>query len=478
MKTKFIFSVIIIVSLCTGKVNSQIDLSTQKAVLITKDKVILEQHLKEYATFTIDKREIINTLRTNGTGQFRLHIDEQQDWTLDLQLNDMRAPDYKQTYISDKGKFEYESYHVNTFKGTTSTNQIARFTIDENNFFGVILDEKFHYVIRPAKDYTKNSLDESLIVYKSSDIIFENEIFDYIHDALIVPDDGENENEEESVMRSSSAYTPCTYYLKIATDADYGTYQGNGSNLTNTYGYVFSILNIVEGFYESTFNLRFIITYQNVWTTTSNGYPYTQTATCSDLLSQFRNYWNSNMTEISRNIAHLFTAQLLGCAWIGRIDNPTTPITNNSYAYGLSPFWSITYKTVTHEIGHNLNALDANLMYPVPPECLCGNDFRSIMCQGYNISSNLWFCQTSIDQISPFLASRSAFLTGSFPNNLTLNGTVSGFNKYQATQKITSNQVVNSGYTIYKAPEVELGNNFEVKLGAEFEIIIDDNGCP
>ena len=51
------------------------------------------------------------------------------------------------------------------------------------------------------------------------------------------------------------------------------------------------------------------------------------------------------------------------------------------------------------------------------------------------------------------------------------------FEFYQATQKITSNQVINSGYTVYKAEEVELDNNFEIKLGAAFDIIIDNNGC-
>ena len=99
------------------------------------------------------------------------------------------------------------------------------------------------------------------------------------------------------------------------------------------------------------------------------------------------------------------------------------------------------------------------------------------MCPFVSYAQNLWFCQTSINQIAPYLAINSALLTGNFPNNLTLSGIVNGFNEYQATQKITSNQIINSGYTIYKAAEVELDNDFEVKLGAEFEIIID-NGCP
>jgi len=210
--------------------------------------------------------------------------------------------------------------------------------------------------------------------------------------------------------------------------------------------------------------MTFIVTYQNVWTTTSNGYPYS-----ASMLEEFRTYWKKNNSSVVRDIAHLFTGKYIGigCAW--------RPGLGTDYAYAISGFGTEMQYTVTHEIGHNLDADDANLMNPVPPECLCGTSSRSVMCQG---SSNLWFCQTSINQINPFLASNSTLLTGSFPANRTLSGTVNGFNVYQATQKITSNQVINSGYTVYKAKEVELGNDFEVKLGAEFEIIIDDNDCP
>jgi len=280
---------------------------------------------------------------------------------------------------------------------------------------------------------------------------------------------------EENMIRGN---TPCTYYLKIATDTDYEFYQAKGNNLARTYSDIFSVLNIVEGVYESTFKMTFIVTHQNIWTTTSSGYAYNSTD-YAVLLNQFRNYWNTNMTGVSRNIAHLFTGKNIGvwgAAWLGQISNPNVPISANS-AYAVSWLRPEMYQTTAHEIGHNLNALDANLMNPVPPECLCGGNTASVMCQGLK-AANLWFCQTSINQISPFLASKSTLLTGSFPANLTLTGTVSGFNVYQATQKITSTQVINSGYTIYKAPEIDLGSNFEVKLGAEFEMIIDDNDCP
>ena len=382
-KVNFMFSVFFIAILCLGKINAQIISTITKSALLDQDKTTINQCLLEYTTFTMDKRALVDSLQKYGRYQFKIRIDERQDWTLDLQFNDMRAPDYTGTYISDKGKFEYKPFILNTYKGKTSNDQIARFTIDENNFFGVILDNEYHYVIRFVRDFTKNSSDERLIVYKSLDIL-ENEFFDYINDALIAPD--ENENMEENMIREN---TPCTYYLKIATDTDYEFYQAKESNLAKTYSDIFSVLNIVEGVYEATFNMTFIITHQNVWTTTSGGYPY-NTSTDGDLLfANFHTYWNNNMTGVSRNIAHLFSGKstlispsngnmaINGLARLGQI--------NTSSAYSLSRLRPEMYQTTAHEIGHNLNATDN------PSNCSCGTSSASVMCQGTK-DANLWFC--------------------------------------------------------------------------------------
>jgi hypothetical protein len=89
------------------------------------------------------------------------------------------------------------------------------------------------------------------------------------------------------------------------------------------------------------------------------------------------------------------------------------------------------------------------------------------MCQGQK-DNNLWFCQQSIGEISPFLASKSSYLTGNISDNLTLSGTVTGFNEYQAKTQITFTQVINSGFTIYKSPTIILSSGFEVKNGSVF----------
>ena len=60
-------------------------------------------------------------------------------------------------------------------------------------------------------------------------------------------------------------------------------------------------------------------------------------------------------------------------------------------------------------------------------------------------------------------------------DNLTLSGTQTGNNEHKALNTIESTQVINSGNTTYTAgDEIILNPGFEVKLGAEFEAIIDD----
>ena len=495
MKTATIFYVIVVTTalLHVSKINSQIVSAAQSIMLSKQDRAILDECLSEYTVFTIDKSEIIENLNTTGYTLFQLHVDEERDWTIYLEPNDMRAPDFKQTYVTDEGIFESEEpFVVNTFKGQTTNGQIARFTIDENSFSGIILYDHYHYVIGQAKDYTQNNADESLIVCKASDIIAKNEDFsDYGNDTLVTPDDDiERESMEQDSTEGGSRSTPCTYYLKIATDADYEFYQKNMYNLTGSYSEIFSKLNKAEGVYEARFKLKFIVTHQNVWTsTTASGYPYTPTMItvgsnqkidADILLGNLRTYWNNNMTNVSRNLAHLFTGKedLFSPSGNSAIVGLAAPggghISDNwSYALTQKPTatWSAFEKTVAHEIGHNLNA-----SHPVNTVDCCNLNYQpSLMCQGGIINPYLWFCDESINQITPFLQSKSSNLTWNFPGALTLSGSQTGFNAHQAQQTITSTQVINSGYTSYKAgSKIVLKPGFHAKAGSRFIASIED----
>ena len=61
------------------------------------------------------------------------------------------------------------------------------------------------------------------------------------------------------------------------------------------------------------------------------------------------------------------------------------------------------------------------------------------------------------------------------PANLTLSGTKTGNNEYEALNSIQSTQVIHSGTTTYTAGnEIVLNPGFETEAGAEFEAVIED----
>ena len=393
----------------------------KRASLAANDKVILDRHLSKYTAFTIDERELAGFFR-GGSGSIRLQIDEELDWTIRLELHDLRDPDYRAFYITAEGEFEItEPFIVNTFKGETSTGQHVRFTIDENTLFGVIFGENYHYVIRSANDYTQNRGDKSFIVYKSWDVIPDENFPDYIHDALEVPNDNNEQLIAQGITRSATRSS--TNSLKIATDADYEFYSKYGASTNSK---IMSIINLADAVYTSTFGLRLYVTFQNYYTSTASPYAYTS-STASLLLDSFKNYWNVSRTDptgtkpgvthINRNIAHLFTGKtltqpstpgfILGISFMGHINGNTA---NNS-AYSVTMDYANMEYSTTHEIGHNLNASDN------PSDGNCSSPTaRSVMCQGDNIPS-LVFSTQSQNQINGFLntainAGQLAYING------------------------------------------------------------------
>jgi len=448
---------IAIIVMIIGMLNAQVKPAISQKNLSVSDKNVLDKHFKKYKTFSIDKKEVLDSLKNHGKCRVQLTIDKENDWLIDLQINDMRSSDFITTYTSDFGTFQSNSFIPNTYKGKTSDNRIARFTIDDDEFWGIINSNEKQVIIRQTKDYTNKSIDENLIIFEKSDIIITGGNDDFVTDALIAPI-------ENITINTLKTAVLCPYYLQIATEADYEFYQVMGSNIINTYSYIFSILNLIEGVYESTFDLRFKVTFQNVWTTSSD--PYTNTTSSETLLNEFTTEWNTNRSGITRDIAHLFTGRNysgLGIAWVGQI--------GTNWAYSSGEYRAEMYETTAHEIGHNLNAT-----HPTSSDCLCGGETASVMCTGLK-ANNLWFCQTSINEISPFLESKRAYLLSSMLDNQTLSGTVNSFKVYLARGKITSTQVIENGLTVYRSKEHELNGGFEVKLGAEFQMIIDDNGC-
>lgn len=442
------------------KVISQIEINATKVSLSNDKSALLRQQVSKYQAFSIGNTEWTESLINNKEGILKLQIDSIYNWMINLRLNDLRSPYYKAIYTTEKDTIVYPELEINTFKGETFDGRITRFTITKDYLMGVILDGQKYYTIRPLSDYTKNKNDKELIIYESSDIIsqeyFKNDFEETIENAIT------QQKQIASVRGISNDIEPCSYYLEIATDADYEYFMNaGGGNVINTYQNILSVLNIVEGVYESIFGIKFLVTFQNVYTTISNPY---STTDASALLNQFKDYWNSNRTDVIRDVAHLFTGQTLnnnivGIAKLGHIGD------NQSYSLSMNRLQMFT--TTAHELGHNFNA-----NHPSSATCECGTPLASVMCQGTK-DSNLWFCDVSINEIAHFFMSKFSILSN-ISNDLTLSGTKNGYNAYTALNNIQSTQTINSGMTEYAAGnQIVLTPGFHAQAGSIFNAKID-----
>ncbi|HQV00120.1 MAG TPA: zinc-dependent metalloprotease, partial [Bacteroidia bacterium] len=197
---------------------------------------------------------------------------------------------------------------------------------------------------------------------------------------------------------------PCKF-LEIATEADFEYYQDFSSNVNTALNRIRTILNQVEGLYTGTFKVKFVLRYQQIWTTAAD--PYSGD-TLQGILPQFTNWWNANRTSINRDVTHMFTGRSIsnttvGFAWIGVVCDA------NWYYSTVTNFSPVTMSTInlsTHELGHNFGA---------------GHDITcnpsSIMCPNIQSGSVGW-AATSITEINSHLNTISC-LDESFPNSIT-----------------------------------------------------------
>ena len=142
------------------------------------------------------------------------------------------------------------------------------------------------YYVEPLRNYLPSALAGELVIYSHADIKTDEDMKCGVSLA---------ERLERGVDRltaqveASTSTTPTKYEFEIATEADYEYVQAIGSSEEATRE-IESILNQVEGVYQSELLLQLRISFQHVWATEDD--PYTATNT-SDLFDEFAEHWNT-----------------------------------------------------------------------------------------------------------------------------------------------------------------------------------------
>ncbi|HYO64141.1 MAG TPA: M12 family metallo-peptidase [Pyrinomonadaceae bacterium] len=370
----------------------------------------LQRVLRDFDLLDLDTAEAARRVRHDG----RLTLDTSEGrLELSLTPNDMRAPNYRAEAMTDAGPVALESGPVRTFKGKVAgaKSSEVRLTIDERTLEGLVVVNGEKHFIEPASKYSSaaaaaTSADggRSFVFYSEADVIKTD-----IGECGLTMAEEVGQQAARIGPGSAAAvkgggeelFAPF-HEVEIATDADFEYFTATNSDANAVNQEIQTILNQVEGIYEPQIGLTFRITFQNVWTTSSD--PYTSTAS-QTVLNEMRIHWDNSRAGVQRDVAHLWTGKEFDGTTIGIAFRPGIECNDLGLAYGVSQRLITLrekYLVAAHEIGHNFNAEHTNTVTG------CEN---TIMHPSLGGATQENFCQFSRDQITNHAVNNTACLT-------------------------------------------------------------------
>ncbi len=320
-------------------------------------------------------------------------------------MNDIRSSQFKAVAMTGKGAEELTQTFANTYRGFESDDprNIVRLNIDESQFEGYINSGKRWIYFDKLNRYLPAESDDKIVVYDATDVI-PDLTKTCGSDMLKV-----EKKKFDSQLHQRSAATGNCHFLEIATEADYEYFQAFSQSANLAFRRIRDILNLVEGLYTPSYNVKFILTYQQIWTIPDD--PYAGDS-LQKILPQFKDWWNNNRSFVSRDETHLYTGRsvqnsTVGLAYVGTVCD------DNNYYSSVVNYSPVSNKTVAlsaHEIGHNFGASH---------DATCnGND---IMCPHIQSGTPMWSSQ-SLTEIQNYIDNSGSCLDETFPTNLTYNG--------------------------------------------------------
>lgn len=161
-----------------------------------------------------------------------------------------------------------------------------------------------------------------------------------------------------------------TLLARVAVDCDTKYYNQAGSNFSRAANYMIVAMGAVSAVYQRDINVAIQVPYLRIWT---ENCPYS--GDLGSYLNQGRNYWNANMSSVSRTTTYIVTSYTGGLAWVGVLCGSYAysagGVTGNTNFPANQYVWDVD--VLSHEIGHNFGSPHTHNCGWAPPVDSCVN---------------------------------------------------------------------------------------------------------
>lgn len=362
----FTFAVLFIISFVLNS-NSVAQFRTEYNLFSVSDNsslinsTKLKNAVSDALILNLDKSQL-KTLCETRSPEIVLEIPYSQNSSakLILQRLEMLTPDAKivaRTAIGNEEVMLDDIAISYTGKVTGLENSLVSITFSKENVTGMLITESDNFILGSLKDISGNQTDD-YILYKESDMKIKNTFFCGTEDNL---SSEYIEKMKRIIIENINDSSPTDLYVaEIAIEIDFATYNIFGGSIEAATNYALSLMSASSALYMKEVNVRFVVPYLRVWTTTD---PYTGTSS-NQLLNQFRAEWNANQQSVQRTLAHFITRRsgnMGGIAWLDVLCSSTA----GGLGYGFSnttglvqqlPTYTWDVMVVSHEIGHNFGS--------------------------------------------------------------------------------------------------------------------------
>jgi hypothetical protein len=378
-------------------ITSCISAFAQKSDLLKND---LGNSFTNASVVRLNTRDVIRRAKASQTLSIAT---SNKAFELSLIPRDLRASRYYAEDMTAVGLRRLEKTDSTTYKGKVvgDTESQVRLTIDESGIEGFFGSNRERFFIEPAKKYSEFAAADEFVVYRAEDVLRDKNIN--------CPQDLTEEiaDRKDTVLSNAVQTISGVKTIEMATEADF-EFVNSAGGAAGANSKALSILNMVEGLYESELSLTLSVVYQHTWSTqdsfetgTPRVDPNCTGSTIGRILCNFQDYWNTNhpATQVPRDAAHLFSykasIRAQGFAFVGVICR------NANFAYGVSgrvdTGWGweeANFLITAHELGHNLGANHSDTM------ANCGNTLMNAQLSG---STQFSFCTASRSEVGGYV---------------------------------------------------------------------------